>query len=114
MTDHSWKTARGETGSRVIAAGENRTQNPLRAKSNFPSDLKLIWVASPGKQKFRFTILKIRTIFSVVSCPHEGRIAIVTTRWARDAMDAAFQRRMKLSRTAKSCGSDAAMLASSS
>jgi hypothetical protein len=97
-----------------MVAGENRMQNPLRQKSNFPSDLKLIWVASPGKQKFRFTILKIRTITLAVSCPHEGRIAIVTTRWARDAMDAAFQRRMKLSRTAKSCGSDAAMLASSS
>ena len=48
-----------------------------------------------------------------VSRPPEGRIAIVTTRWARDAMDAAFQRRMVLLRTAKSCGPDAAMLASS-
>ena len=57
-----------------------------------------------------------------VSRPPEGRIAIVTTRWARDAMDAARHRRMAVARrslqakpgllrTAKSCGPGAAMLA---
>src|SRR5215207_479155 len=48
--------------------------------------------------------------------PHEGRIMIVTTRRAGDAMDAlasgAFLRRTKTpKRTAKSCGPGAAMLA---
>src|SRR2546430_17206459 len=67
------------------------TQNPLRAKSNFVSNLKLIWVVqSPHAKIFRFSFLKIRIISNAVSCPPEGRIAIVTTRWARDAMDAAF------------------------
>ena len=37
---------------------------------------------------FRFTILKIRIITSPVSRPQEGRIMIVTTRGARDAVDA--------------------------
>jgi len=50
----------------------------------------------------------------------EGRIAIVTTRWARDAMDGESVRRDFWSRrtrrfphTAKSCGPGAATLASS-
>ena len=62
-----------------------------------------------------------------VSRPHEGRIAIVTTRWARDAMDAAAPRRRRCAsnggfdgqrpakplgeaglRTVKSCGSGVA------
>jgi hypothetical protein len=85
--------------------------NPLRLKSYFPSNIKLIWAVQRGANIFRFTIPKIRIITSAVSHPHEGRIAIVTTRWARDVMDAAFQRRMVLLRTAKSCGPGAAMLA---
>src|SRR5439155_20180897 len=41
---------------------------------------------------FRFSFLKIRIIPSAVSCPPEGRIAIVTTRGARDAMDTAVSK----------------------
>jgi len=43
---------RSETESRVIAASENRMQNPLRLKSNFLSNLKLIWVVQSGTQKY--------------------------------------------------------------
>jgi hypothetical protein len=84
----------------------------LRLKSNFPSNLKLIWVVQIAKQKYLAGhVGQITGNTPAVSRPPEGRIAIVTTRWARDAMDAAFQRRMKPPRTAKSCGSGAAMLA---
>jgi hypothetical protein len=92
------------------------------AKPNFVSNLKLIWVVRPASKNIRFTFRKIRTINIAVSRPPEGRIAIVTTRWARDAMDAARHRRMAVARrsllakqgllrTAKSCGPGAAMLA---
>jgi hypothetical protein len=67
---------------------------PLRVKSNFFSNLKLIGLSVQQSKIFRLQFLKIRTIYSTVSRPHEGRIAIVTTRGARDAMDAAVQRRM--------------------
>jgi hypothetical protein len=40
---------------------------------------------------FRLPFPKIRIITNPVSRPQEGRIAIVTTRWARDAMDAAVK-----------------------
>src|SRR5439155_15735476 len=89
---------------------------------NFLSNLKLIWVVPSGTQIFRLPFLEIRIISPAVSCPPEGRIAIVTTRGARDAMDAARHRRMAVARrsllakpgllrTAKSCGPGAAMLA---
>jgi len=54
-----------------------------------------------------------------VRCPHEGRFAIVTERWAGDAMGAAGVRRTcaagrnRRQRTAKSCGPGAATVASS-
>ena len=56
------------------------------------SNLKLIWVASPARKNIRFTFLKIGNISIAVSRPPEGRIAIVTTRGARDAMDAAVSK----------------------
>jgi hypothetical protein len=63
----------------------------------------------PSNQKYSAgQIRQIRSISDAVSCPPEGRIAIVMTRWARDAMDATIQRRMGLLRTVKSCGSGAA------
>ena len=44
----------------------------------------------PLSQKFSaFAVGQINFRTPAVSCPPEGRIAIVTTRWARDAMDAA-------------------------
>jgi hypothetical protein len=46
-------------------------------------------VVQSGVKNIRFTFLKIRIIRMTVSRPPEGRIAIVTTRGARDAMDAA-------------------------
>jgi len=55
---------------------------------------------------------------SIRSVPAEGRFAIVTTRWARDAMDAVASGgfipagRKRRQRTAKSCGPGAATLAS--
>jgi hypothetical protein len=45
--------------------------------------------------------------------PHEGRFAIVTKRWAEDAVDAAAQTTDAQSRTAKPRGPDASTLASS-
>ena len=68
-------------------------------------------VSSPCAKIFRLHISENQNYNYAVSRPSEGRIAIVTTRWARDAMDAAVQRRMVLLRTAKSCGPGAAMLA---
>jgi hypothetical protein len=67
---------------------------PLRVKSNFFSNLKLIGLSVQQAKIFHLPFPKIRIIAIPVSCPPEGRIAIVTTRWARDAMDAAVQRRM--------------------
>src|SRR5207248_7860876 len=70
---------------------------------NFLSRIKLFYPSGkslrifrhrvkPKNQKeakiFRFTILEIRIITSPVSRPQEGRIMIVTTRGARDVMDA--------------------------
>src|SRR5437870_11013475 len=43
---------------------------------------------APKSKIFRFTILEIRIITPPVPGPQEGRIMIVTTRGARDAMDA--------------------------
>src|SRR2546427_9148929 len=43
---------------------------------------------APESKIFRFTILEIRIITAPVSRPQEGRIMIVTTRGARDAVDA--------------------------
>src|SRR5437667_4021970 len=77
-------------------------------------------MSSPGIKKnqkiFLFTILEIRTITPFVSRPQEGRIMIVTTRGARDVMDALasgvfFAPDETPGRTAKSCGPGAAMLA---
>jgi hypothetical protein len=43
----------------------------------------------PRNQKYSaFHVGQISATTSAVSCPQEGRIAIVTTRWAGDAMDA--------------------------
>jgi hypothetical protein len=65
-------------------------------------------VSSPGSKNISLGISGNQNYRNPVSCPPEGRIAIVTTRWARDAMDAAVQRRMGLLRTVKSCGPGAA------
>src|SRR6201999_3458872 len=47
-------------------------------------------------------------------CPHEGRFAIVTNRWARDAVDAfGAADECTSKRTAKSCGPDIPTLISS-
>src|SRR6266496_6441325 len=43
---------------------------------------------APESKIFRFTFLEIRIITPPVSRPQEGRIMIVTTRGARDVMDA--------------------------
>src|SRR5437667_4220746 len=43
---------------------------------------------APESKIFHYTILEIRIITPPVSRPHEGRIMIVTTRGARDAVDA--------------------------
>ena|SRR5437899_40818 len=62
---------------------------------------------------------QIRCITRAVPHPQEGRFAVVTKRWARDAMDAVasgmFNQagRKRPQRTAKSCGPGAATLASS-
>jgi hypothetical protein len=48
---------------------------------------------APESKIFRFTFLEIRIITSPVSRPQEGRIMIVTTRGARDAVDAFVQAR---------------------
>jgi len=43
----------------------------------------------PQNQKyFAFLVGQITGTSSAVSRPHEGRFAVVTKRWARDAMDA--------------------------
>src|SRR5688572_17805740 len=65
-------------------------------------------MSSPEIKNISLAISVNQNYKSAVSCPPEGRIAIVTTRWARDAMDAAVQRRMVLLRTVKSCGPGAA------
>jgi hypothetical protein len=50
---------------------------------------------------------QITGTYSPVSRPHEGRFAIVTKRWARDAVDACHaQDECADKRTAKSCGPD--------
>jgi hypothetical protein len=80
-------------GASALSEGTEHAKasaNRLRRKSDFLSNLRLIWAVSPANKIFRFTFLKIGIITNAVSRPHEGRIAIVTTRWARDAMDAAF------------------------
>jgi hypothetical protein len=48
---------------------------------------------APESKIFRFTFLEIRIITPPVSRPQEGRIMIVTTRGARDAVDAFVQAR---------------------
>src|SRR5258705_9786255 len=60
-----------------------------------------------------FAVGQIISTSSAVSCPPEGRFAIVTKRWARDAMDAlasgaivSLHRAKTPKRTAKSCGPD--------
>jgi hypothetical protein len=51
---------------------------------------KLIWaVQSAPKKYFAFLSTQISAIASPSRPHHEGRFAIVTNRWARDAMDAA-------------------------
>jgi hypothetical protein len=44
----------------------------------------------PHSKIFRFTVILICGINPVIPRPHEGRFAIVTMRWAQDAMDAAI------------------------
>jgi len=64
-------------------------KNALRAKSNLLNELKLIWVVQIDTQKyFSFAVGPISASTPAVPCPHEGRFAIVTKRWAWDAMDA--------------------------
>jgi hypothetical protein len=75
------------------------TVSPLNVRANarksgapkiqFPEQSQTDCDIQSGRKKFRFTIPKIRIITISVSHPSEGRIAIVTTRGARDAMDAA-------------------------
>jgi len=56
---------------------------------------------------------KSRAVFRASRASSEGRFAIVTKRWARDAMDVMAQRRMRTLRTAKPRGSDISTLISS-
>src|SRR2546430_5175763 len=93
------------------------TDRPDLSVGRITSDLPKSCQA-PKSKIFCFTILEIRTITSPVPRPQEGRIMIVTTRGARDVMDAlasgtVFVPDETPRRTAKSCGPDAAMLASS-
>ena len=54
-------------------------QNPLRAKSKLQSDFKLIWVVQIATKKyFAFAVGQISANTPAVSCPQEGRFAIVT------------------------------------
>src|SRR5438105_9269166 len=45
-------------------------------------------VKPQNKKYFASAVGQISGTSSAVSCPHEGRFAVVTKRWARDAMDA--------------------------
>jgi hypothetical protein len=53
--------------------------------------LRIYIICQVSKSKiFRFTRILIYGINPAVPRPHEGRFAIVTMRWAQDAMDAAI------------------------
>jgi len=70
---------------------------------------------APKSKIFRFTGILIYGIQLAVPRPSEGRFAVVTKRWAWDAMDAVasgdLHRTKTPQRTAKSCGPGAATLA---
>ena len=65
--------------------------HPHLPDGQITSALRCIFMrVQPLSQKFSaFAVGQINFRTAAVSCPTEGRIAIVTTRWARDAMDAA-------------------------
>ena len=66
----------------------------------------------PPKQKYYAGhVGQISGMTPAVSRPHEGRFAIVTNRWALDAMDVLVQQTTGQGRTVKSCGPGAATLA---
>jgi hypothetical protein len=70
---------------------------------------------APKSKIFRFTGILIYGIQLAIPRPSEGRFAVVTKRWAWDAMDAVasgdLHRTKTSQRTAKSCGPGAATLA---
>jgi hypothetical protein len=68
---------------------ESVTNSTRRANHFLFSEI----VSSLLAKIFRFTFLEIRIITLPVSRPQEGRIMIVTTRGARDAVDAFVQAR---------------------
>ena len=74
----------------------------------------MIWVVQPSWRKYSPFVLTPNQSINAPSHPARGALAIVTNaRWdAVDAMAATDER--GLLRTAKSCGPDAAVLASSS
>jgi hypothetical protein len=86
-----------------------------RQKSNFPSAINADFTVQPSSKKY--FVLPVGQIISIPSrrpVPVRGALAIVTKRWARDAVDA-FGARDERSdkRTAKSCGPDIPTLISS-
>jgi hypothetical protein len=81
----------------------------IRKRFQFASDYT---TSISKKRNIAIDIFVNQNYLPATSCPPEGRIAIVTKRWARDAMDAVVPRRRVLLRTAKSCGPGAATLAS--
>jgi hypothetical protein len=54
------------------------SQNPLRAKSNFLSNLKLIWVVQSDAKKYSASVFRQIRSRTPACHPDEGRIAIVT------------------------------------
>jgi hypothetical protein len=85
----------------------------LRAESKFTRYFNVIWLVQPSRTKYSPFVLSQIGSFYVPSHPARGALAIVTNaRW--DAVDAvAMTDEAGLLRTAKSCGSGAAVLASS-
>jgi len=85
----------------------------LRAELKFSRNINVIWVVQPSRTKYSPFVPAQISSFYAPSHPARGALAIVTNaRW--DAVDVvAMIDEGGLSRTAKSCGSDAAVLASS-
>jgi hypothetical protein len=85
----------------------------LLAEPKFSSNFNVIWSVQPSREKYSSFVPTQISSFYAPSHPARGALAIVTNaRW--DAVDAmAMTDEAGLSRTAKSCGSDAAVLASS-
>src|SRR2546428_12934821 len=81
----------------------SRSISTERSVGQINSDFKKSCQA-PEAKIFRFTILEIRIITAPVSRPQEGRIMIVTTRGARDVMDALASGVFNAGRNARAYG----------